>query len=153
MTPTATAAGDAVASTDAWDALGWLADGGRAVGLGVLVATGRAVGAAVALAGFLVSFGVGLGVGFGVALGVGRGVGRGVAFGVGLGVGFGVGLGVGGGVGLGVGVGGGVGVAAGPTVNDPPGTSQVAGVPFCVPGVTRKIVLRVPFEKPLTVRE
>jgi hypothetical protein len=151
MTPIPTAAGDGVASTNARDAFGWLADGGWPVGLGVVAATGRAVGAAVALAGFLVGFGVGRGVGLGVALGVGRGVGRGVAFGVGLGVGFGVGFGVGGGVGFGVGVGAGVGT--GPTVNDPPGTSQVAGVPFCVPGVTRNIVLRVPFEKPLTVRE
>jgi hypothetical protein len=155
MTPTTAGTGDADASTEACDDSGRTGAADGATGRGVLAASGATVG----LTGFLVGLGVGLGValatgfrvGFAVGLGVGRGVGLAVGFGVGLGVGFAVGLGVGFGVGGGVGTG--VGVAAGPTVNDPPGTSQVSGgVTVCVPGVTRKIVLRVPFVKLVRTR-
>jgi hypothetical protein len=141
-----TGAGDDVALTVASDASGPSDAVAATTGLGVAT-TGLAGALAVGLA---VGFATVLAVGLGVDFAIGFGVGAGVGFGVGLGVGFGVGFGVGTGVGVGVGV----GVGAGPTVNDPPATSQVnGGVTVCVPGVTRKIVLRVPFVNPLRVRE
>ena len=157
MAPTTTGTGDELASTMACEPSGPTGEADGATGRGVFATIGAAVG----LTGFLVGLAVGravgrgvglatvFAVGLGVGLGVARGVGRGVGFGVGLGVGFGVGFGVGLGVGTGVGLGVGVGVAAGPTVNDPPDTSHVAGgVAVWVPGVTRKITLRVPLVKP-----